>query len=199
MAQGSLVVAAHAVIDVAAFGSHSGFQFFDLGINRLHFVVSRRKRRSELGVLAAQVGELFLVVFQGIAVEHFRRCFRRAGGGAPKLRLLGEAFRLSFGKLFLHLAKFLFIHAIFFFSGEQQTGRVGVGLKLIFRFLQLDLDVFQLAGEPVAGALSALPTHFNVLLDVFVGQGVGKAGGDSRVDGVAGDSHDTSLRQNADA
>lgn len=75
------------------------------------------------------------------------------------------------------------------FPRDQQPAMGGVGLQRFLRVFQLDLEVFHLRGEPIAGVLRGLPTILDILRPILVGQGIEKIGGHLGVGGIARDCY----------
>src|ERR1019366_9219006 len=175
-----LIVVVDAVYDGFALAHQGGLQGDDLGLHFLDLGVLGAIGGAEVGFLAAEVGELGLVVAQGIIVEDIGQGL---GLGA-----------LGFGEFLLQLAEFLIGDVLLFLvAREEEAGLAGIALELIFGALQLDAHVFQLARQPLAGALVHLPAGFHTLIDVFVAEGVDKVGGEAGVGGIAQDFNDAGL------
>src|SRR5439155_1683556 len=61
-------------------------------------------------------------------------------------------------------------------SRELQPGCVGVPLQLVFRLLQLDLEIFELPRQPLSRAFRVLPARLQALVDKLVDHRVGVLG-----------------------
>ena len=109
----------------------------------------------------------------------------------------GDAIGLGAGEFLLELAELL-IGDIIFFRGEEQAGRAGIVLELLFGFLELDANVFHLPGEPLAGLLGGLPAGFEILADELGGEGVGDGGSQDRVGGIVEDFDQAGVGLHAD-
>ena len=60
---------------------------------------------------------------------------------------------------------------------DDQAGLAQVGLQLVLRLLQLDLQILELLREPLPGVLGGLPAALEVLVDVLLRQRVAEVGG----------------------
>src|SRR3984957_5295255 len=171
-ALGSRGLHAQSLDDVGALVGRLLFQVGDLGIQLLDLIVLRGQRNTQIGKLAAQIGQTRAVVAQRRIVQYLGHGF---GGIVVRNLHLGLGIGLvylSLGQVGLNLAQLIGRDTLLRLAGNYDTRLPRVVLQIVFRILQFLACVVELGGEELVGVAGGTAAGVLSLLDKLLRQRV---------------------------
>ena len=142
-----------------------GLQVLDLGFHLLHLGVARLVGLQALLVVALQLGLARLVFLDQLAVDECMQGGGVAGLGLLIKRLGANPFALHLGQRRGEFAQHLRIRALLLFVRLDDAFLARVGIQLLFRILELHLDLRQALLQEGSRIRSRLHAPFQIQLD----------------------------------
>ena len=142
-----------------------GLQVLDLGFHLLHLGIARLVGFQALLVVALQLGLARLVFLDQLAVDERMQCGGVAGLGLLIKRLGANPLALHLGQRRREFAQHLRIRAHLFFVRLDDAFLARIGIQLLFRILELHLDLRQTLLQEGSRIRSRLHAPFQIQLD----------------------------------